>query len=216
MTITLKRFGRKRNSRNNRPEGKMNIFVSGGCKNGKSYYAQRRAKDLAAGGPLYYIATMIPHDEEDQARIKRHLLEREGWGFETIEQGKNLLQILDRAKADRPDINLSGTFLLDSVTAILENEMYPVALKERGEIEFLGEDLKAGERVKKDIVAFARGIEAAGGNVIFVSDGIYGDMGEYSTSTEKYRKALAGCDRAIAEVCDRVVEIAYGNEEIWK
>ena len=189
----------------------MNIFISGGCKNGKSYYAQRAAKDLAAGGPLYYIATMIPHDQEDQARIERHLSEREGWGFETIEQGRNLLQILDNAKAD-----LSGTFLLDSVTAILENEMYPVALKERGKIEFLGEDLTAPERVKADMVAFARGIAAAGGNVVFVSDGIYGDMGEYSTSTEKYRKALAGCDRAIAQICDRVVEIAYGNGEIWK
>lgn len=60
----------------------MNIFISGGCKNGKSYYAQRRAKDMAenAGVPLYYIATMIPHDEEDRIRIRRHLSERDGWG----------------------------------------------------------------------------------------------------------------------------------------
>ena len=47
----------------------MNVFISGGCKNGKSYYAQRDAKRQAgaAGRPLYYIATMIPHDEEDHA-----------------------------------------------------------------------------------------------------------------------------------------------------
>lgn len=38
----------------------MSTFISGGCKNGKSYYAQRIVK--AAGTPLYYIATMIPHD----------------------------------------------------------------------------------------------------------------------------------------------------------
>lgn len=190
----------------------MNVFISGGCKNGKSYYAQRKAKELAEseGRPLYYIATMIPHDEEDQARIKRHLAERQGWGFETIEQGKNLLQILD-GPAD-----LSGVFLLDSVTAILENEMYPVALKERGKPEFLGEDLSAAERVKGDMVAFAKAIATAGGHVVFVSDGIYGDMGEYSDATESYRRALAGCDRALAEICDRVVEIAYGEEEIWK
>ena len=43
----------------------MNVFISGGCKNGKSFYAQRLARRQAdeTGSPLYYIATMIPHDE---------------------------------------------------------------------------------------------------------------------------------------------------------
>ena len=54
----------------------MSVFISGGCKNGKSFYAQRIAK--AGGAPLYYIATMIPHDEEDLARIRRHRDERAG------------------------------------------------------------------------------------------------------------------------------------------
>ena len=70
----------------------MNVFISGGCKNGKSYYAQKLASDLAReqGKPLYYIATMIPRDEEDRARIRRHLAERDGWGFETLEQPTNI------------------------------------------------------------------------------------------------------------------------------
>ena len=48
----------------------MNIFISGGCKNGKSYHAQELARDMASeqNVPLYYIATMIPTDEEDQER----------------------------------------------------------------------------------------------------------------------------------------------------
>lgn len=189
----------------------MSVFISGGCKNGKSYLAQKAAVGLAEGGSLYYIATMIPHDEEDRARIRRHLSEREGWGFETIEQGKSIPEILNM-----PGIDLSGTFLLDSMTAVMENEMYPVALKNRDEIVFLGEDAGAPERVKKDFVAFARGVEKAGGNVVFVSDGIYGDMGEYSEATEAYRKALAAADRAVAAVCDRVIEVAYGQTEEWK
>ena len=45
--------------------------------------------------PLYYLATMIPVDDEDRARIKRHLKEREGWGFETIEQGQDICQCLE-------------------------------------------------------------------------------------------------------------------------
>ena len=32
----------------------MKILISGGCKNGKSSYAQDLAVQLADGGPLYY------------------------------------------------------------------------------------------------------------------------------------------------------------------
>ena len=76
----------------------MSTFISGGCKNGKSLYAQRVAR--AAGAPLYYIATMIPRDWEDDARIARHRAEREGWGFETLECGRSILSCLDRADPD--------------------------------------------------------------------------------------------------------------------
>ncbi|MCQ2546122.1 MAG: bifunctional adenosylcobinamide kinase/adenosylcobinamide-phosphate guanylyltransferase [Clostridia bacterium] len=194
----------------------MNTFISGGCKNGKSFYAQRLARDTAVreGRPLYYIATMIPRDEEDQARIRRHLAEREGWGFETIEQGIDITAILRRAKAGE-NIDTGGVFLLDSVTAITENEMFPRSLK-GGAAEEIGTDAAAPERVRRDMLAFGRAVREAGGSVVFVSDGIYGDGGEYSDSTEEYRKALASVDIALAEDCERVVEIAYGTEEIWK
>ena len=51
---------------------------------------------------------------------------------------------------------------------------------------------------------------------MFVSDGIYGDSCGYSESTENYRRALAGADRALAAVCDRVTEVTYGITEEWK
>lgn len=188
----------------------MNVLISGGCKNGKSFYAQQVASDLAACGPLYYIATMMPHDEEDQARIRRHLTERAGWGFKTIEQGRKI-----EALIERPDVDLGGSFLLDSMTAVLENEMFPVAEID-GEIKFLGEDKAAPARVKAGMVAFAKAVKDAGGSVVFVSDGIYGDKGEYSQATEDYRRALADADRAVAEICDRVVEVTYGIVEEWK
>ncbi|MDO4745639.1 MAG: bifunctional adenosylcobinamide kinase/adenosylcobinamide-phosphate guanylyltransferase [Bacillota bacterium] len=178
----------------------MNIFISGGCKNGKSYYAQRRAKEMAEslGVPLYYIATMIPHDDEDRARIKRHISEREGWGFETIEQGLALTEILHN-----DDVDKNGVFLMDSVTALLDNEMFD----EKGNI-----DEAAPERVKRDVLDFAAGT----GNTVFVSDYIYGDAGYYSETVEGYRRGLAAADRALTEVCEEVIEIAYGTEERWK
>jgi adenosyl cobinamide kinase/adenosyl cobinamide phosphate guanylyltransferase len=111
----------------------------------------------------------------------------------------------------------TGVFLLDSVTAIMENEMFQRVestnngLKGSNHIEIVYDET-AKDRVKADMVAFAK----ATGNTVFVSDGIYGDMGEYSQSTEDYRKALAAVDRALAGACDNVVEITYGMEEVWK
>lgn len=43
----------------------MIVFITGGAKNGKSSYAQDLAVKLASGGKHYYLATMIPCDEED-------------------------------------------------------------------------------------------------------------------------------------------------------
>ena len=122
----------------------MNIFISGGAKNGKSYYAQRRAKEMAEAKncPLYYVATMIPHDEEDRARIRRHIKERDGWGFTTLEQGLDLPALLEDDAVDR-----NAVFLLDSVTAVLDNEMFD----EKGNF-----DSEAAERVKQDMVTLRR------------------------------------------------------------
>lgn len=178
----------------------MNIFISGGCKNGKSYYAQKRAKEMAQqlGKPLYYVATMIPHDDEDRARIKRHLAERDGWGFETLEQGKDLPALLHDENVRR-----DGVFLFDSVTALLNNEMFD----EEGRM-----DGGAAERIKDDVLEFA----AKTGNTIFVSDYIYGDCEDYSSTTKDYMKGLASIDKALAAVCDEVIEVSYGIVEKWK
>ncbi|MDD4376931.1 MAG: bifunctional adenosylcobinamide kinase/adenosylcobinamide-phosphate guanylyltransferase [Eubacteriales bacterium] len=177
----------------------MNIFISGGCKNGKSYFAQELARKMSVEQcvELYYIATMIPVDDEDRARIKRHLHERDGWGFETIEQGVDICQAL------KENINPKGAFLLDSVTALLSNEMF----KKDGTI-----DLKAGERVAEELVEFARKT----GNTVFVSDYIYSDGRNFDEYTETYRKALAKIDRELANICDQVIEVTFGNRYYFK
>ena len=174
----------------------MKIFFSGGCKNGKSTLAERCVKALAGDGPLYYIATMIPHDLEDEARIRRHVESRAGMGFTTLEQGLNVLECLDRADP-------GGAFLLDSVTALLSNEMF----RSDGSV-----DDTAGERVADALTALSRRV----GSIVLVSDFIYSDAGLYDEFTENYRRALASCDRALAAECDTVVEVFSTNPVIYK
>jgi adenosylcobinamide kinase/adenosylcobinamide-phosphate guanylyltransferase len=174
----------------------MKIFFSGGCKNGKSTLAERSVKALAGDGPLYYIATMIPHDEEDEERIRRHVASRAGMGFQTLEQGRNVLRCLDHADP-------GGAFLLDSVTALLSNEMF---------LPDGSMDQEAGNRLSEELAQLAAKVK----HIVFVSDYIYADSGLYDSFTEDYRKALACCDRALARVCDTVVEVFSTNPILYK
>ena len=63
----------------------MRILLIGGGKSGKSSTAQRLAAALSGDAPRYYWATMTPHDAEDRLRIRRHVADRAGMGFITVE-----------------------------------------------------------------------------------------------------------------------------------
>lgn len=178
----------------------MNVLISGGCKNGKSFYAQELALNLALERKveLYYVATMKPVDGEDRARILRHQEERDGWGFTTLEWPDSLCRRLENS-------NSKGVFLMDSVTALLANEMFR-SLKNDTDMS-VAFDPQAAQRVADDVVSFAEKT----GNTIFVSDWIYGDAGIYDRWTEAYRAGLAMIDRALARIADRVIEVSYGT-----
>jgi adenosylcobinamide kinase/adenosylcobinamide-phosphate guanylyltransferase len=201
----------------------MKIFISGGCKNGKSYYAQhlaqaqraaQRAAQQAAlcatqqaaqstthqaarqADSLCYIATMKSVDAEDDERIARHRRDREGWGFSTVEQPADIEKILD--KCDR-----GSSFLLDSLTALLANEMFlpDGSVNEHADVKIIDGLLRVTNAIN---------------NIVIVSDFIYSDAQVYDQLTEEYRKSLAKIDRAAVTHCDVVLEIAYGNVIIHK
>lgn len=174
----------------------MNVFISGGCKNGKSTLAERTVKALAGDGPLFYIATMIPHDDEDVERIRRHVASRAGLGFETVEQGRDVLGVLEKADP-------RGAFLLDSVTALLSNEMF---LPDGGFVP------EAGEKVARELTELLGRV----GSIVFVSDFIYSDVAHYDQWTEAYRRGLALVDRTLAAACDTVVEVMSSNYIVYR
>ena len=177
----------------------MKIWITGGAGSGKSSLAQELAAALSRNGSKYYIATMVPRDEEDQRRIRRHILDRSGMGFETIECPSGLT---DPSRGIVPDPD--GTYLMDSATAMLSNAMF-------GEREFVY-DPDAAAVVTADLAAFSEQVE----NFIAVSDGIYSDAMHYDGMTETYRRGLAQIEWEMASVCDTVIECAAGGVIVHK
>ena len=185
----------------------MNVLISGGCKNGKTSFAERIALRLAESRPCgrrYYVATMIPYDEEDRRRVALHVAERADLGFGTLEIARAVSSALDRAKEEGAD-PAESTFLVDSTTALLLNEMYP------GDYSAPADPM-AAERCRKGLADLARGA----GNAVFVSDYIYSDAVRYDDFTEKYRADLASVDRTLAALCDTVIELSCGLVTVHK
>ena len=176
----------------------MTCFISGGAKCGKSTLAQDLTVALSDGGKRYYVATMISSGKEDDERIRRHIADRDGMGFETVECFRNILDCLETADPE-------GAFLVDSVTALLQNALFPV--EKNYEL-----DPEAAKRCCDELVEFAGKVRHA----VFVSDYIYSDAQRYSETTERYRKCLADIDRRLAMVCDTVVEVSAGQYIVHK
>ena len=175
----------------------MKAFISGGAKNGKTTLGQDLAVYLAAGEKHYYVATMISAAAEDDERIRRHIADREGLGFETVEQGKNILECL---KTCDP----GASFLLDSTTALLMNELF---IPPDWHL-----DEQAGARCAEEVARFAQSVK----NIVLVSDYIYSDALRYDEVTETYRRGLAAIDRKIAAISDVVLEMSGGNLIVHK
>ena len=116
-------------------------------------------------------------------------------GFETVECFKHIMSVADA----------EGTFLVDNVTSLIQNALYPV--EKNYEM-----DLEAANRCADELVEFACAVRHA----VFVSDNIYSDSERYSESTEMYRKCLADIDRRLAKICDTVVEVSAGQLIIHK
>ncbi len=200
----------------------MKILISGGAKNGKSMYAQKIAKSLSVkyNVPLYYVATMEPTDKEDENRIKRHVQDRAGWGFTTIEEPRKLINVFNEqdkgfvAEADNADnvdikymgkkvVNPKGIFLVDSLTALLGNNMFG----KNGSMK-----LDCFDDVRDDIYTFS----TIASNIVMVSDSIGCDGIIFDQITEVYRKSLARLEREIASYYDRVTEVSVGQIIEWK
>ena len=174
----------------------MIILIVGGSKSGKSMLGQHLSKKLEDKDcDLYYIATMEPYDKEDIKRINNHLMERDGWGFKTIEQSRNIEEVAAKVKK-------GDTLLVDSVTSIVTNEMF---IEEQVIMDVSGK-----------IFDGIRNLSSKDINLVIVTDYLFSDSIVYDDFTEAFRREMGKINISLAKISDVVIECCYNNKIIHK
>lgn len=89
------------------------VLVLGENDSGKSLYAEQLS--VESGSPRYYLATMVPHTDENFKRIEKHRRQRSEKGFETLEVPWEIDQI---------QIERDGVVLLEDISNLLANGIF--------------------------------------------------------------------------------------------
>jgi adenosylcobinamide kinase/adenosylcobinamide-phosphate guanylyltransferase len=168
----------------------MIIFVVGGAKSNKSSIGELLSAKLSDKGELYYLATMNPYDEDDKRRIEAHIENRKDYKFKTIEQKRNLNEIINK-------FNENNTVLLDSITSLLTNEMFQETR--------VYEDVS--KKITEDIIELTNKVH----NLIIVSDYVFSDGIIYDKYTENFKRELGAINCNIAAISDVVIESVFGS-----
>jgi adenosylcobinamide kinase/adenosylcobinamide-phosphate guanylyltransferase len=91
------------------------VFIVGGAKSGKSFFALAKAETFA--GRKAYIATAEPLDDEMKERIQTHRDQR-GKDWETFEEPKEMARVLKEVKGGY------SAALIDCLTLWLSNLLH--------------------------------------------------------------------------------------------
>ena len=158
----------------------MLTLVVGGAASGKSAYAERLVLQTAL--PRYYLATMQVWDAECAARVEKHRRMRAEKQFETLECPLHLGTVRLPAR---------GTALLEDLGNLTANELY---------------DPAAASAILDGLDKLAAQCE----HLVVVSNEVFSGGANYAGDTDRYLKALAQVNNALAARADAVVRVVCG------
>ncbi len=169
----------------------MLTLVVGGAASGKSAYAERLVLQTAL--PRYYLATMQVWDAECAARVEKHRRMRAEKQFETLECPLHLGTVRLSAR---------GTALLEDLGNLTANELYDPA--------------GAGEAAASAILDGLGRLAAQCEHLVVVSNEVFSGGADYAGDTDRYLKALAQVNNALAARADAVVRVVCGIPVYYK
>ena len=169
----------------------MLTLVVGGAASGKSEYAERLVLQTAL--PRYYLATMQVWDAECAARVEKHRRMRAEKQFETLECPLHLGTVRLPAR---------GTALLEDLGNLTANELY--------------DPTGAGEAAASAILDGLDRLAAQCEHLVVVSNEVFSGGANYAGDTDRYLKALAQVNNALAARADTVVRVVCGIPVYYK
>lgn len=179
----------------------MILFISGGARSGKSYFAEETALSLynksvvgKESSSLYYIATAKKSDDEMEERIRIHQQDR-GDTWKTVEEPFDIERIL--ANCNKEDV-----ILLDCLTIWLSNVMFE-----------LNYSLEKLEKVISNWLSLACERQF---HLMIVSNDVNVGIPTSYDSVFTYMYSLQRLHQRIIEQADIVVEVQAGIPTYWK
>ncbi len=189
-------------------QGKL-ILITGGASSGKSEYAESLAVSMNTepkAQTLWYLATMHPDlkDPETVRRIEKHRKAREGKGFRTVEQERDLMMIMDLFR--KGDI-----ILMEDLPNLLANEMFSPALAEDPEGMSILQSRAAlyAFLVRKILHPLSQWKEN-GIRILVVGSRISEDLLAVDESVAAYSDGLMFVQRELGKMASAVTEVVCG------
>jgi adenosylcobinamide kinase/adenosylcobinamide-phosphate guanylyltransferase len=165
----------------------MSIFITGGCRSGKSGQALKIADNLRKT-PKLFIATCRPEDEEMKARVTRHQQERGS-------QWKALESPLDIESNLKSNWGESGVIVVDCITLWISNLMaeYPDDQSIFNEVIELGKLLRQPQCP-----------------IILVSNEVGGGIVPANPLSRRFRDLVGWTNQQLAKSCHHVIWMVSG------
>ncbi len=167
------------------------VLVTGGCRSGKSDYAQKLAE--LRPGRRVYVATCPIIDEEMSSRIEAHRLARADRGWDTIEQPLDLPAAINAADHD--------VLLIDCLTLWVNNLMH--------QADQAGSDFTEDD-VRKSVGELLAACRAHNGTVVMVTNEVGMGIVPNNALARRYRDLVGRVNQIIAAEADVVTLVSCG------
>lgn len=201
------------------------VLVTGGCRSGKSAYAQQLAERLSPS--RLYVATCPVIDDEMRLRVEAHQRARQDRGWETIEEQIDLADVLDSH-------GRSSVVLVDCLTLWVNNLMYQAEQEGEAAVDVPSQsqntltpcpspvERERGETsvsippslTESDMAECCRRViesaRARPGTVIFVSNEVGMGIVPENSDARRFRDLAGRANQVIAASADEVTLIVSG------
>lgn len=168
------------------------IFITGGCRSGKSNFAQGIAEERPE--KKIYLATAPALDSEMAERIARHQAARAASGWQTVEETLDIAGVL-------AGVEPSSTVLIDCLTLWINNLLY--------EAEIKGTDVTEDDIVEK-CRAIIASCQKRTGTVIFVTNEVGMGIVPDNALSRRFRDLAGRCNQSLAAAADVVLFMVSG------